>query len=145
MVFVCRGSWWTVPPVPGDEAGRAVGELRTMERDWAQDLSLSLFVIHHPVHWILQLPPDLCTHARTLCSKRCRTNNCGKKQHHCLTSFHLHNERLQMSLRYLAITEHPWTQLCEKRIEYQYYLNLLKVWSTYIFSHASGVDRGSLH
>ena len=33
MVFVCRGSGWTVPPMPGDEAGGAVGELRTMERD----------------------------------------------------------------------------------------------------------------
>lgn len=105
MVFVCRGSWWTVPPVPGDEAGRAVGELRTMEGDWAQDLSLSLFVIHHPVHWILQLPPDLCAHACTLCSKRCRINYCGKKRCYCLTSFHVHNERLQMSAQYLAITE----------------------------------------
>lgn len=79
MVFVCHGSWWTVPPPPvlWDEAGGALGELRTMEGDCAQDLSLSLFIIHHPVHWIIGLPPDLWTHTCTLCSKRCQRKPLG--------------------------------------------------------------------
>lgn len=38
------------PPVLGDEASGTLGELRTMEGDCAQDLSLSLFITIHPVH-----------------------------------------------------------------------------------------------
>lgn len=63
----------TPPPMLWDEAGGALGDLRTMEGDCAQDLFPSLFIIHHPVHWIIWLPPDLWTHTCKLCSKRCQT------------------------------------------------------------------------
>lgn len=81
MVFVCRGSWWTVAPytptpVPGDEAGVAVGELSTMERDWAQDLSLSLFVIQFTEYFYC-LQTFAFAHTHSAARKRCRIYYCS--------------------------------------------------------------------
>lgn len=100
MVFVCRGSWWTVAPytptpVPGDEAGVAVGELSTMERDWAQDLSLSLFVIQFTEYFYC-LQTFAFAHTHSAARKRCRIYYCSLHKLYYLTSLSFHNERIHI-------------------------------------------------
>lgn len=64
-----RQGWWVWPrrlcvrghsgrfaPLPGVEALWCCGRVwNNEEEDWAQDLSLSFLITHHPVHWTPQM------------------------------------------------------------------------------------------